>query len=286
MVAETSMKILVTGGNGQLGRAFRAIKGEFYDIHCLDIDQLDFTNSQEVEDVINRIEPDVVIHAGAYTDVEKAESDILNTLKINVTGTQRIAEICTKNNIEMVYISTDYIFDGEKDNPYKESDSANPLNIYGLSKLHGEDAVKYFCSKYFIVRTSWLFGRGNNFVQSLLNLTNTQKSIKVVNDQTGSPTYAPDLARAILLVIKLGEYGTYHITNSGSCTWYEYAQEIIRITNNDVELIPINTEEFNQIAKRPKYSVLDNSKLKDTIGYDLDNWKNALLSYLIDIKKI
>jgi dTDP-4-dehydrorhamnose reductase len=283
-VEKFGMKILVTGGKGQLGRAFGAIKSPFYDIYCLDKDELDFTKIYEVQKTIDEIKPSIVIHAGAYTNVEMAGENILEAIKINVTGTRNIAEVCEWNNIKMVYISTDYVFDGKKTIPYVEADIPDPLNVYGMTKLHGEEVVQEVCKKHYIVRTSWMFGEGKNFVQAIINLTKEQDNVKIICDQVGNPTYAPDLAKAILELIETDIYGIYHITNSGACSWYEYAKKITDVLNIDTKIIPIKTEEFNQIAVRPKYSVLDNNKFNSLVRYELRNWQDALNDYL-NVKK-
>lgn len=277
------MKILVTGGNGQLGRAFSAIKSKFYDIRCFDKDQMDFTRPYEVWLRIKEFKPDVVIHAGAYTNVDSAEYEQDKVYKTNIIGTQNIASECLKNNIKMVYMSTDYVFNGMKGS-YTEFDEPNPLNIYGKSKLEGEKIATKICSKLFIVRTSWLFGDGNNFVKTILKLAKERKYIDVVNDQYGCPTYAIDLANAILKLIETDAYGIYHMSNNSYCNRYEFAKEIIENASIDIKIKPIPTNKSTEIADRPSFSILRNYMLELTIGDNFRHWKDALKDYMKEIK--
>ena len=269
------MKVLVTGANGMLGQDLCPI---LEDIGCFvyesDIDTLDVTNEEEISVAIATIKPDVVIHTAAYTNVDKAEDERDLALKINEQGTANVAKACAKNDCVMVYISTDYVFDGEKNAPYAPADSVNPINYYGLTKLKGEEAVKKYCEKYYIVRTSWLYGHhGKNFVETMISLAE-DKELKVVNDQVGCPTWTVELANGIIKLIgSQKEYGIFHICGGGQTSWYGFAKEIFEQIGAKVNLIECTTDEFKRPANRPKYSVMNNEK------YCRD-WKVALKDYL------
>lgn len=273
------MKILVTGAKGMLGQDLCPILedvGAF--VIETDVDTLDITDKKLTEKVLTDIHPDMVIHCAAYTNVDKAEDDLKNAELINVTGTENLAETCAKLNITLVYISTDYVFDGTKTEPYKPQDRTNPLNNYGMTKYEGEEAVRSLCEKYYIARTSWLYGHhGKNFVETMLNMTQKDE-ISVVDDQIGSPTWTVELANGIIKLLSK-PYGTYHICGSGQTSWYGFAKEIFeqyaKIQNETVKvkLKPCKTEDFPRPAKRPKYSVMDNDGL-------CRNWQTALKDYL------
>ncbi len=267
------MKVLVTGANGMLGQDLCPI---LEDAGCFvietDIDTMDITNSESTKSVITSSHPDLVIHCAAYTNVDKAEEDLETATKINVTGVENIAKVCGSLDIPLVYISTDYVFDGTNKTPYKPDDKPNPINNYGLTKLQGEEMVKKYCSKYYIARTSWLYGiHGKNFVETMLSLKD-KPELKVVDDQIGCPTWTVELANGILKLLQK-PYGTYHICGSGSTSWYGFAKEIFRQSNIKVNLISCTTDEFPRPAKRPHYSVMDNDKI-------CRNWEAALNDYL------
>ena len=267
------MKILVTGANGMFGQDLCPILedvGAF--VIETDADTLDTTKSDEVEQALTDIHPDMVIHCAAYTNVDKAEEDVESATLINVTGTENIAKICGKLDIPLIYISTDYVFDGTKTEPYTPDDIPNPLSVYGKTKLQGEEAVKKYCEKYYIARTSWLYGHhGKNFVETMISLAQKDE-LKVVDDQIGCPTWTVELANGILRLLQK-PYGTYHVCGSGSTSWYGFAKEIFEQSNLKVNLKPCTTEEFPRPAKRPKYSVMDNAKI-------CRNWQTALHDYL------
>lgn len=269
------MKVLVTGANGMLGQDLCPI---LEDIGCFvyesDIDTLDVTDEEQVSVAIATIKPDVVIHAAAYTNVDKAEEERELALKVNEQGTANVAKACAKNGCILVYISTDYVFDGEKNTPYVPTDSVNPINYYGLTKLKGEEAVKKYCEKHYIIRTSWLYGHhGKNFVETMISLAN-DKELKVVNDQTGCPTWTVELANGIIKLIGTQkEYGIFHICGSGQTSWYGFAKEIFEQIGASANLVECSTDEFKRPAKRPTYSVMNNEK------YCRD-WKVALRDYL------
>lgn len=267
------MKVLVTGANGMLGQDLCPILedvGAF--VIETDADTLDITNADMVEKVLTDIHPDMVVHCAAYTNVDKAEEDLKTAELINVTGTENIAEACAKLGITLVYISTDYVFDGTKAEPYTPDDRANPINNYGMTKYEGEEVVRSLCEKYYIARTSWLYGHhGKNFVEAMLSMADKEE-IKVVDDQIGCPTWTVELANGIIKLLSK-PYGTYHVCGSGHATWYEFAKEIFSQSGLDVNLKPCSTDEFPRSAKRPKYSIMQNDKI-------CRNWQAALKDYL------
>ena len=260
-------KILVTGAKGMLGQDLCPIfEDEGYQIVETDVDTLDITNFEQVKEVLKREKPDYVIHLAAYTNVDKAEEDLETARLINSKGTENIAKAVSEIDATMVYISTDYVFDGTKTEPYTPEDKPNPQANYGLTKYEGEQAVQKYCSKYYITRTSWLYGiHGRNFVETMLSL---KGDIKVVDDQVGCPTWTVDLSNGILKIIQEEmPYGIYHTCGGGQTSWYGFAKEI------GVNCKPCTTEEFPRPAKRPAYSVMDNGGL-------LRNWKLALKDYM------
>lgn len=267
-------KVLVTGANGMLGQDLCPIlERNGYEVVKTDIQNLDITNSNMVENVFNDEKPDIVIHCAAYTNVDKAEEDLETARTINAKGTENIAKACKKINAVMVYISTDYVFDGQGKNPYKPTDKTAPLNNYGLTKFEGEEAVRKNLEKYYICRTSWLYGhQGKNFVETMIALAN-RPEIKVVDDQIGCPTWTVELANAIVQVIKSQNYGIYHTCGTGAVTWYGFAKEIFNLAGLKVNLKPCSTSEFPRPAKRPAYSVMDNSGI-------CRDWRIALQDYL------
>ena len=276
------MKILITGSKGQLGLELvkqLKIKG-LYKIIDTDRDELDIVDIDNVNEFILSSKPDVVINCAAHTAVDLCETDIENAYKINAIGPRNLAIACEKIGAKFVQVSTDYVFDGNGNRPYREDDKTNPNSIYGSSKLMGENFTKEFCSKYFIVRTAWLYGEGNNFVRTMLKLSETNKEINVVNDQFGSPTSTVDLAKAIIELIHTEHYGTYHGTCEGKCSWYDFAQKIFEISNIDIKVNPVTSEEYKRLAPRPAYSVLDNFMLKLVGLNSFRNWEDALIEYL------
>jgi len=250
----------------------------------------DITDRQSVSRAILEIKPDIVIHAAALTDVDGCEWDKKRAYRINADGTKNVALACKSIGAVLVYISTDFVFDGKKKRPYRESDKTSPLGVYADSKLKGEAAVKKILKKYFILRTSWLYGKnGKNFVDTIVAKAKELGSLKVVDDQVGSPTYAVDLAKAIGVLVdkcasaqehKSASYGIYHVSNSGSVSWYEYAKAIVKLANVRAEVLPISSDELDRPAKRPAMSTLDNSKFMKFTRYKMRNWKTALKEYL------
>lgn len=288
------MKILITGAKGQLGIEIAEIirngKAEIGGISenvqaseliLFDIDELDITNLKMVKDKLNHLKPEVVINCAAATNVDGCESNEDIAFKINSIGPRNLALGCEEIKAKLVQVSTDYVFSGVGDKPLKEYDLPVPYSVYGKSKLLGEQYVRQFCSKYFIVRTAWLYGySGHNFVYTMIKLGKEKDSISVVNDQIGNPTYANDLAYHILKLIETEEYGIYHCTNNGECTWYDFARIIIKLSKEKCKVIPCTSEEFKTKAKRPKYSSLDNMMLRNTIGDEMRDWRDAIISFM------
>ncbi|PIP21467.1 MAG: dTDP-4-dehydrorhamnose reductase [Candidatus Nealsonbacteria bacterium CG23_combo_of_CG06-09_8_20_14_all_40_13] len=278
------MRVLVTGGNGQLGRALKKVLPE-KDSFFVDKEQMDITDKKEVLKKILKISPQVIIHCAAYTDVDGSELNQKLAFKVNRGGAANVAAAAKKISAAMVYISTDYVFDGRKKTPYSEAGKTNPLGIYGQSKLAGERQVQKILKKFFIVRTAWLYGEGKNFPKTILNLTKTKKEINVVSDQFGSPTYTLDLARGLSKLILTQKYGLYHFTNSGSCSWFQFAQKILKLKNkNNVKIIPITTQQWSKIkpggAPRPNYTVLNTHKFQKTFKIKPRSWQSALKDYM------
>ena len=276
------MKVLVTGANGQLGydvvKELKRQNIEYYGARRQDFDIVDF---EVMEKFITNYMPDAVIHCAAYTAVDKAEDEQELCYLVNASATENIAEICKKINAKMLYISTDYVFDGTKDGFYKVDDKPNPINVYGKTKLLGEQAVQKILDKYFIVRISWVFGEhGNNFVKTMLRLGKERKELNVVADQYGSPTYTADLAPLLVEMIKTDKYGVYHATNEGVCTWAEFAEEIFKIAGMNVKVNHIMTAEYPTRAQRPMNSRLSKKSLINNNFKTLDNWQSAVKNYL------
>ena len=276
------MRIIITGANGQLGLELskQLSRNKEYEVICTDIEELNIVDINSVNKVISKYKPDVVINCAAHTAVDLCETDIENAYKINAIGPRNLAIACEKVNAKFVQVSTDYVFDGNIDRPYREDDNTCPNSIYGSSKLMGEKFTKEFCSRHFIVRTAWLYGEGNNFVRTMLKLSETNKEINVVNDQFGSPTSTVDLAKAIIELIHTEHYGTYHGTCEGKCSWYDFAQKIFEIRNIDIKVNPVTSEEYKRTAPRPTYSVLDNFMLKLVGLNSFRNWEDSLREYL------
>ena len=278
------MTILITGSKGQLGMELRKLldeKGMNYT--ATDSGEMDITNKTEVDAFFQKVNPTLVFHCAAYTAVDKAEDEgkDLNE-KVNAIGTKTIAEAAEAHGAVMVYISTDYVFDGNNSKEYTEIDQANPQNEYGRMKYEGEQWVQNICSKYYIIRTSWVFGEfGNNFVYTMLRLAKTHPVLTVVDDQIGRPTWTRTLAAFMLHLLDTDAvFGLYHLSNDGSCSWYEFACEILK--DYDVEVKPVSSAEYPQKAYRPKHSIMDLSKAKET-GFQIPTWKEALSQFIDSI---
>ena len=280
------MKVLVTGVRGQLGYdVVNELGKRGLEAIGVDIQEMDITDAESVNRVIGEAAPDAVIHCAAYTAVDAAEDNVEICRKVNADGTQNIANMCKKLDIPMIYISTDYVFDGQGERPWLPDDERAPLNVYGQTKYEGELAVQNTLDKYFIVRIAWVFGvNGKNFIKTMLNLGKTRDHLTVVNDQFGSPTYTYDLARLLVDMIQTDKYGIYHATNEGICTWYEFACEIFRQAGLNVSVAPVTADQYPAKAKRPSNSRMSKDKLEENGFERLPSWQNALDRYLKEIE--
>lgn len=274
------MKILITGSNGQLGRELtKRLAGT--DFLATDVAEMDITNQKDTLGVITAYNPDVVIHGAAYTNVDAAEQSPQLAYKINAIGTQNVAAACLQCGAKLVYVSTDYVFDGTLGRAYNEFDQTNPQSIYGKTKLAGEVLAKHILNKLFIVRTSWLYGDGNNFVRTMIKLGQEREELSIVNDQYGCPTSTVDLVTAILALIETEHYGIYHAANTGVTTWHDFAKKIFELSGNDkIIVLPQTTEELGRPAPRPMYSPLHNMMLEITVGNSMRSWDKALENYI------
>ncbi len=275
------MKILITGANGMLAKAVRE-RLKNYELICTDVEELDITNREEVQKYVKELKPDFIVNCAAYTAVDKAEEDYDLAEKINADGPRNLAIAAKENGATLIHVSTDYVFDGNlsTDKVYIEDDKKEPVTVYGITKLHGEQAVEQNTDKYYIFRTAWLYGDGNNFVRTMLKLGKEKEEVNVVADQHGSPTYAVDLANIIGNAIeKKIPYGIYHSTNEGYTTWYDFTKKIYELANLNCKVNPVTSEEFVRPAKRPKNSMLSKEKLK-SVGIEIPLWENALDRYL------
>lgn len=285
------MVVLVTGANGQLGQAIQFIANNYLNLNfvfCNSTD-LDISNKENCQAVFHKIKPDFCINAAAYTAVDKAESEQDKAELINVIGAKNLSQTCNEFDTKLIHISTDFVFDGSNDKPYFETDIPNPKGVYGQTKLDGEKAIQAVFSKYYIIRTSWVYSQfGNNFMKTMLRLASERTSLSVVNDQIGTPTNAVDLAEALVEIIlnnnqqpTANHFGIYHFSNEGQCSWYDFAKKIFEINNVNIDLIAIPTSEFPTPAERPKYSVLDKRKIKSTFGITIKTWEESLKSIKI-----
>lgn len=276
------MKVLVTGVNGQLGYdVVKELDKRGHQPIGVDREQMDLTSTEQIRECIENIKPEAIIHCAAYTAVDKAEDEEELCRRVNAIATKEIAEHAKELDIPMIYISTDYVFDGTKDGEYTEKDLPNPINVYGKTKYEGEVYVQELLEKYYIVRISWVFGEnGNNFIDTMLRLSKERESLNVINDQVGSPIYTKDLAPLLVDMIETDKYGIYHATNEGYCTWYEFAKEIFDVCNINIEVNPINTSEYSTKAARPMNSKMSKNKLSKNEFNKLDNWKESLKKYI------
>ncbi|MEK5321904.1 dTDP-4-dehydrorhamnose reductase [Paenibacillus sp. FSL L8-0644] len=285
------MKVLVTGATGQLGsQVCGFFQKQDYDVLPCDREKLDITNLEQAIGISKNYQPDVIIHCAAYTAVDAAENDIDKAYQINAYGTRNMALAAEKVGAKFVYISTDYVFDGSSKNPYHEYDNTNPQTIYGKSKRAGEVLVQSLSSRYFIVRTSWVYGiNGSNFVKTMLKLGQELPILQVVNDQVGSPTYTVDLAYFLNEIIKTEKYGVYHASNRGSCSWYEFTQAIFKDAEDILgikmtsKLEPCTTQQFPRPAPRPLNSVLDHMSIRTNGLTDLRPWREGLQQFLKEL---
>ena len=277
------MKVFVTGVKGQLGYdVVNELEKRGHTAVGVDIDELDITDAAAVEAMLTEVKPDAVIHCAAWTAVDAAEDNIEKCRLVNAGGTENIAKVCKALDCKMMYISTDYIFDGEGTRPWEPDDPVTtPLNVYGLTKYEGEEAVRKNVEKFFIVRIAWVFGTGKNFIKTMINLGKTHDHLTVVNDQVGTPTYTYDLARLLVDMIETEKYGNYHATNEGGyITWYDFACEIFRQAGIEVDVAPVSSDQYPAKAKRPSNSRMSKQKLVDN-GFELlPTWQDALGRYL------
>lgn len=276
------MKVLVTGVKGQLGYdVVNELEKRGHTAIGTDVEEMDITDEGKVREVLSAEKPDAVIHCAAYTAVDAAEDNVELCRKINAEGTENIAKACKELGCKLLYVSTDYVFNGEGERPWEPDDEREPLNVYGQTKYEGELAVEKYVEKFFIVRIAWVFGiNGKNFIKTMLRLGEDHDELTVVADQIGSPTYTYDLARLLVDMIGSDKYGRYHATNEGLCSWYDFAVEIFRQAGMDVRVRPVTSEEYPAKAKRPHNSRMDKAKLEENGFERLPDWKDALGRYL------
>ena len=275
------MNILVTGSKGQLGSELKVLAeaNKKYSFIFVDVDDVDITDKEAVIRFFNSNNFDYCINSAAYTAVDKAEVDNENSEKVNAIGPKNLAEACKLSNTIFIHVSTDFVFDGNKNVQYSEDDETNPINVYGETKLKGELLITEVMEEYFILRTSWLYSTfGNNFVKTMQRLGREKDNLGIIVDQIGTPTYARDLAKAIMTIVdkQSTSYGTYHYSNEGVASWYDFAKAIFQYSNIEVELNPIPTSQYPTPAKRPSFSVMDKSKIKENIKIIIPHWTDSL----------
>ena len=276
------MRILITGADGQLGQELQRVLAK-ETLICAVWPQFDLVKP-DVEQQVLAARPDVIIHAAAYTEVDKAEEEAEHAMAVNAEGTRRVAQAASKASARLLYLSTDYVFDGKQETPYTETDEPHPINVYGRSKWEGERLALAACRNTLIVRTSWLYGaHGANFVKTIMRLSEQQSELRVVADQRGCPTHARDLAKALAVLLRHDLRGVVHAAGSGDCTWYDFACAIVSMMERPVTVHPISTSEANRAAQRPAYTVLANRVLTGR-GISLPHWKDALARFINDEK--
>ena len=277
------MCVLVTGVKGQLGYdVVNVLQSRGYKVIGVDREEMDLMNNQMIQKFIMDARPSAIIHCAAYTAVDKAEEEWEICYQVNAEATRIIAKCAKELDIKLIYISTDYVFDGTKHGEYVETDIPNPINVYGASKLKGEKYVQELLDKYYIVRISWVFGEnGNNFIKTMQRLGKERNELNIIDDQIGSPTYTADLAPLLVDMMEIDKYGVYHATNEGFCSWYQFANEIFKQSNIQVKTNPILTNQYPTLAKRPINSKMSKAKLIENNFQLLPNWKQALDDYLL-----
>lgn len=275
-------KIIVTGCNGQLGRAVNLEFQNNTEIEFVntDVGELDITNIDKVMELVKQVKPYAIINCAAHTGVDACEDEWDKAYKINAIGPRNLSIAASETGAKMIHVSTDYVFNGKADKPYTEFDKPDPQGAYGVTKLAGENMVKDFADRYFILRTAWLYGDGKNFVKTMLRLSESNDKVRVVGDQVGSPTSAKELAAAIAQLIFTENYGIFHATCEGSCSWAQFAEEIFKMAGKKTVVEAITTEEFGAKAPRPAYSILENYMLKLTTDYRFADWHDALSVYM------
>lgn len=286
-------RIMITGASGQLGLALYRILKERSQYQLLrtdasasgdgQVEALDITQEEAVSSYINGAKPDIIINCAAFTAVDLCESEQDKAYHINAVGPKNLAIMAEKTGAKLIHVSTDYVFDGQGSVPYIEEDSPNPMSVYGRTKQAGDDFVREYCKKYFILRTAWVFGEGKNFVKTMLRLAENNSKIRVVSDQFGTPTSALELARVIVYLMETESYGVYHATCEGSTNWYEFALSIFEYAGKEVEVEAITTAEYPTPAKRPMYSILDNKALRERHNYRMKEWREALREYMDEL---
>jgi dTDP-4-dehydrorhamnose reductase len=280
------MRILVTGANGQLGQDVVNLLSAKNEVHGFGREQLDITNQDQCYEVLSTLKPEVIVHCAAYTAVDLAETEEDLAYQINAYGTRNLAAAAEKIGAKLVYISTDYVFDGTATTPYREYDNTNPQSVYGKSKRAGEQLVQTLSSKYFIVRTSWVYGlHGANFVKTMLKLAQDRDTLKVVSDQFGSPTYTIDLVHFLEQLIQTERYGIYHASNVGVCSWYDFACAIFEESGKMIKVEPCSTEEFPRPAPRPRFSAMEHLAIRANGFEDLRSWREGLRAFLKELSE-
>jgi dTDP-4-dehydrorhamnose reductase len=276
------VKILLLGHKGMLGSDLLLKLSAEHEVIGMDKEEIDIVSASECKSAIKEIKPDIVINAAAYTNVDGCETAKDECFAVNAEAVKNIAGACRDKNIRIIHFSTDYVFDGAAKQPYKEDHQCNPINTYGESKLAGERYLQSLIDNYVLIRTSWLYGiKGKNFVQTILEKVKTTKKLTVVDDQTGSPTYTKDLAAAVDLLIKQNAKGIFHITNRGSCNWFQFAVKILQEAGiHDIDITPIKSDQLHRLAMRPAYSVLSMRKFIQTTGKTMQPWQLGLQDYL------
>ena len=289
------MKILLTGSKGMLAKEFisECRNRKDYTIIAPDEEECNITDISSIKNVVNRINPQVLINCAAYTDVDACEVNKEKAFSINGEGLKNLIQVCKENDILLVHFSTDFVFDGRKKSPYTEEDKPNPISIYGASKFLGEQYLLNSDIRFFLIRTSWMYGNGgNNFVKAIINKAAAQSEISVVVDQVGNPTWTRDIAEVTLRLLKTEQYGIYNYSNEGDCSWYEFACEIAKILQNsgnkfhNARIIPIKSAQLKRAAKRPAYSALNKSKIKTVTDIEIPHWRESLRKFLIERGKL
>ena len=279
------INVLVTGGNGQLAHCIKDLEPNHFNFIYTDYLDLDITNSIDLETFFKNNHIDYCINCAAYTEVDKAESQLEIASEVNGIGAKNLAIACKDFNATLIHISTDFVFDGSKSSIYTEEDTVNPISVYGETKLQGEVQIQNHLTKYFILRTAWLYSEhGNNFMKTMMRLSKERDQLSVVVDQVGTPTYAKDLASIILhlIVTKNNQYGIYHYSNEGVASWYDFAKAIFEEIGADLKLLPIKTFEYPTPAKRPAFSVLDKTKIKKTLKLEIPYWRDSLRKAILN----
>lgn len=274
------MKILVAGAYGQLGTSIVRRISSQHQVFAYSSQQLDIRSEEQVLQIVREIKPTIIINCAAYNNVNQAELYTNEAKLVNEVGAYNLAKAAEFIQATLIHISTDYVFDGNKKSPYVEEDIPNPLNIYGMTKYRGEQLIQDICSRYIIIRTSWLYSeKNNNFVHTILRLVKEKERLNIISDHLGTPTYTEELAEAIERLIHEGANGLYHCSGNGFCSWYDFAREIVRLAKIECDIQPISALDYQELAKKPSYSVLDKSKFEKTTGYQMKEWQETLKLY-------